>query len=68
MATPAACVAAPDAAGGPTQAALSNMPGLQLLLRILPFRSGGSNNRGQPLQQHHVVKVCAHATVVCRVF
>lgn len=47
-----ACVAVPDASGAPTQAALGSLPGLQLLLRILPFR----NNKQQ--QQQHFIKVC----------
>lgn len=46
-----ACVAVPDASGAPTQAALGSLPGLQLLLRILPFR----NNKQQ---QQHFIKVC----------
>lgn len=47
MASSAALAAVADASGGPAQAALSSLPGLQLLLRILPFRRHGSSSQQQ---------------------
>lgn len=74
MASPVACVGVADAAGAPPQAAPSNLPGLQLLLRILPFRSSkhqqrpikvrvrGSCCKAAMLLQHSwcVARACMH--------
>lgn len=71
MASPVACVGVADAAGAPPQAAPSNLPGLQLLLRILPFRSSKHQHpikvcvRGVQLQSSHAAApaccTCMHA-------